>query len=99
MERYEEWDMTIPPIPPRSRLYRLESIGIGTPYVESLTSYITRLAEVHCVSLKALIMWEIFPLQGQDFTWAWGNNGKGQLGVDPIVVRTMPEQVVGPAAN
>lgn len=68
MERFEEWDVTIPPIPPRSHLFRLEPIGIGTPYVESLTSYVTRLAEAHCVSLKAMVMWEIFPSQGQDFT-------------------------------
>jgi TniQ len=61
MERYEEWDLSIPPIPPRSRLYRLEPIGIGTPYVESLTSYVTRLAETHCVTPKNLIMREIMP--------------------------------------
>ena len=50
MERYEEWDVSIPPIPPRSRLYRLEPIGIATPYVESLTSDITRLAGEHCLT-------------------------------------------------
>lgn len=42
-------------IPPRSHLYSLEPIGIGTPYVESLTSYITRLAQVHWVSVKVLL--------------------------------------------
>ena len=56
MESYEEWDMTIPAIPPRSRLYHLEPVGIGTPYVESLTSYITRLAMEHNVSSKYLIL-------------------------------------------
>ena len=35
---YELWDLTRPAIPPRSRLYHLEPVGIGTPYVESLTS-------------------------------------------------------------
>lgn len=54
MESYEEWDMNIPAIPPRSRLYRLEPVGIGTPYVESLTSYIARLAAEHCVTPKNL---------------------------------------------
>ena len=68
MESYQVWDVTIPSIPPRSRLYRLEPVGVGTPYVECLTSYIARLAEAHCVSLKALMMREIFPSQGQDFT-------------------------------
>jgi TniQ len=62
MERFEEWDMTIPPLPSRSRLYCLEPIGIGSPYTESLTSYIIRLAEEHHVSLKILVMQEILPL-------------------------------------
>ncbi len=61
METYEEWDVTIPPLPPRSRLYRLEPIGIGTPYVESLTSYIVRLAEEHHISLKLLVVQEVLP--------------------------------------
>ena len=65
METYEEWDVSIPSIPPRSRLYRLEPIGIGTPYVESLTSYVARLALAHCVTPKALIMKVILPLQGK----------------------------------
>lgn len=34
-------------LPSRSRLYRLAPIGLGTAYVESLTSYIIRLAEAH----------------------------------------------------
>jgi len=54
LERYEEWDVSIPPLPSRSRLYRLEPIGIGTPYVESLTGYIARLAETHCITPKSL---------------------------------------------
>ena len=41
----------IPAIPPRSKLYPLEPIGLGTPYVESLTGYISRLAEAHCISV------------------------------------------------
>ena len=42
-------------IPPRSRLYYLEPIGIGTPYIESLTSYVARLAKAHCLSPKLLL--------------------------------------------
>ncbi len=64
MDRYQEWDVTIPPLPPRSRLYRLEPIGRGTPYVESLTSYVARLAAEHHVMPKYLVMEEIIPLQG-----------------------------------
>jgi hypothetical protein len=65
IERYEEWDVIIPPLPSRSRLYRLEPIGIGTPYIESLTSYIARLAELHCVTTKNLVMKVLMPLQSQ----------------------------------
>ena len=42
----------------RSVLYDLEPIGIGTPYVESLTSYISRLAIVHCVPVGKLLTHE-----------------------------------------
>jgi len=65
VESYEEWDMTIPPLPSRSRLYCLEPAGIGTPYVESLTSYITRLAATHHISPTTLIKREILPLHDQ----------------------------------
>ncbi len=46
---YEEWSLTLPPIPAPSPLYALVPIGIGTALVESMTSYIARLAEAHCV--------------------------------------------------
>jgi alpha-tubulin suppressor-like RCC1 family protein len=31
--------------------------------------------------------------------WAWGQNISGQLGVQTIVIRTTPVQVVGPATQ
>ena len=43
------------------RLYSLQPIAIGTPRVESLTSYIMRLSESHTVSVRTLILQEIFP--------------------------------------
>jgi hypothetical protein len=48
-----------PTLPPRSRLYSLRPIGIGTPEVESLTGYIARLAEEHCVSVYTLVSTEL----------------------------------------
>lgn len=42
-------------IPPRSRLFSLEPIGIGTPACEGLTSYIIRLSAAHSVSPRRLI--------------------------------------------
>ncbi len=62
LEKYEEWDVTVPSIPPRSRLFHLEPIGIGTPYVESLTSYFIRLAEVHHVFPGMLMKKVVEPL-------------------------------------
>jgi hypothetical protein len=42
-------------MPIHSRLYHLEPIGIGTPFVESLTSYVVRLAEAHSVSPRIVV--------------------------------------------
>ena len=44
-----------------SRLFNIEPIGVGTPYVESLPSYIKRLAEAHSVFPGVLLKNEIFP--------------------------------------
>ena len=49
-------------IPQISRLYSLEPIGVGTPFTESISSYLTRLAQKHYVTPKKLIMGEIAPL-------------------------------------
>ncbi len=47
-------DLTPRPVPPRSKLYSLKPLGIGTPYVESLIGYAARLAEAHHVRLATL---------------------------------------------
>jgi hypothetical protein len=51
---YEAWNTETSDAPPRSRLYPLTPVGIGTLSVESLTSYTRRLAEAHCVSVDTL---------------------------------------------
>lgn len=56
---YENWSLTPPVRPQPSRLYSLEPVGIGTPFSESLTSYIARLAQAHHVSVAALYAFEI----------------------------------------
>lgn len=48
-------------IPSRSTLYNIEPIGLGTPYVESLTSYISRLAECHNLNLATLVCKTFIP--------------------------------------
>jgi TniQ len=56
---YDALDLSQPTIPPRSILYQLPPIGIGTPTVESLTSYLARLAVSHTVTVGALLEYEV----------------------------------------
>jgi hypothetical protein len=57
----EFWSLRSPTLPTRSRLYSLAPMGIGSAQVESVTSYMMRLAEAHAVTPGALIRMEIFP--------------------------------------
>ncbi len=66
-DTYEEWDLSPLQIPVRSALYALEPRGVGTPFVESLTSYLTRLAEAHGVFPGILVNKVIAP-QGQSIS-------------------------------
>lgn len=53
---------------PRSRLFGLGPIGIGTPECESLISYLVRLARAHCLAPRNLIrlefMWRYSKQEG-----------------------------------
>jgi TniQ len=55
------WEETIPAIPPRSQLYSLTPLNLGTSSVESLTSYACRLASEHHVRLGTLVQYIIAP--------------------------------------
>lgn len=57
----------VPELPPRSTLYCLQPIGIGSPSVESLTSFILRLTREHRVSLSSLLEQTIAPLSGKPY--------------------------------
>ena len=46
----------------RSVLYNLQPMGIGTPYIESLSSYLSRLSIVHNVTLSDLLKGTVAPL-------------------------------------
>ncbi len=48
-------------IPPRSRLFGLAPIGIGSSVSEGLISYLIRLAGEHCISPKLMISAELLP--------------------------------------
>ncbi len=58
----ECWNLKPLEISPRSRLFCLEPVAVGTPYTESLSSYLNRLAQEHCLTSQRLIMGEIAPL-------------------------------------
>lgn len=56
-----DWDESPVLVPPRSRLYRLEPVGVGTSMVECLSSYIHRLAEAHGLPTWVVVCREIAP--------------------------------------
>jgi hypothetical protein len=62
-----------------SRLYHLEPVGIGSSLVESLTSYITRLANAHSVQPHALVRDEIIPLLNRSYLYRDGRPVHGNL--------------------
>ncbi len=65
LDIYETGDLERPAIPLRSRLYSLRPVGLGTLAVESLTSYLMRLADAHCVTPIKLIEAEFVPVLGK----------------------------------
>lgn len=58
---YEQWQLALPLTPAPSVLYALVPVGVGTPVVECMTSYITRLAGAHCVFPGVLMRKVIAP--------------------------------------
>lgn len=60
---------------PRSILYDIGPIGLGTPYVESLTSYISRLAEYHCLSTGIFISKLLAPYLNKYYITAIASRG------------------------
>jgi hypothetical protein len=58
---YEPIETEMPFVPERSRLYNLEVMGMGTPLVEKLPSYIYRLAQAHRVPVSTLVQSEWLP--------------------------------------
>jgi hypothetical protein len=65
------------PVPTRSRFYHLEPGGIVTGEIESLTSYIARLAAAHSITVSALARWAIAPLA--NISAVSGSSGKHDL--------------------
>src|SRR6266567_53812 len=60
-EQFEEWTLDDhAPFPARSELYYLKPAGLGTSFIESLSSYIARLAGRHCLTTRSLIIQKFF---------------------------------------
>jgi len=56
---FSYWEESIPNILPRSQLYSLTPLNLGTCFVESLMSYVCRLASEHHVPLGTLVQYII----------------------------------------
>lgn len=87
--------ITPPIIRPRSRLYSLEPVGLRTPYVESLSGYVARLAENHSTTLYYLFSREVAPIINKPGTisrrvsfasFAKAINGLGVIAADMVSV-------------
>ena len=59
----------------RSVLYNLQPMGIGTPYIESLSSYLSRLSIVHNVTLSDLLKGTVAPLLKKQYIVQELNSG------------------------
>lgn len=84
---YEMWEVAVPSLPPRSRLYPLSPLGLGSPLGESLTSYIARLAEAHSVPTGVFVARELLPHYGRGYlpknrTVLWFTHAKTFNGVN-----------------
>jgi hypothetical protein len=77
IREYEQWELSSPVLPCPTRLYSLSPIGVGTPMAESLTGYIARLAEAHCVSAGLLYWKEIKALAGKGNIFTFRVAGDG----------------------
>lgn len=95
------WESTWPKLPPRTRLFNLEPVGLGTAYVESLTSYIVREAAEHQVPSWVIVARDIAPRMARktlaepsghsDLCGNLGPSLNGMCGTAAQVVRIMEE--------
>ena len=79
LEIYGSCDLEKPPIPDRSSLYHLEPVGVGTPHVESLTSFLMRLAQAHSLEINTLFAKKISNYFDQEYLQEERNKGLSTL--------------------
>ncbi len=58
---YDLWDLAMPHMSPRSILYPLGPVGVGTRKVECATTYLARLARAHRTHVGTLLTQVILP--------------------------------------
>jgi DNA-binding XRE family transcriptional regulator len=79
LEIYNSCDLNKPSIPLRSSLYHLEPVGVGTSYVESLTSFLMRLAQAHSLDVNTLFTKKISNYFDQVYLQEHCNKGLSTL--------------------
>lgn len=75
----ELWSPKPYQLPQRSRLNCLMPVAVGTPSVESLTSYITRLAQSHSITISTLMTRELAPILDKDYVQKGTKKGLSTL--------------------
>ncbi len=83
LSNFDRWDFAESALQP-SPLYALNPRGLGTPLVESLGSYVIRLAEAHVVSVWRLIIHVLSPprpcrISRSTLRYAYPANGLGKV--------------------
>lgn len=82
-------------VPSRSRLYSLAPLGLQTPFGESLTSYVNRLAWAYQVGPRVLVRYEIVPRLDFPYQIYLSDVGKMSIGRN----KTRSVNGAGVAAN
>ncbi|MFG0215290.1 TniQ family protein [Brevibacillus porteri] len=75
MELFDKCSLISEPYRLPSRLFSINPVGIGSHLSESLTSFIGRLANAHCVHVGILMAEEIAPIMGKDYLRKIVNRG------------------------
>jgi TniQ len=65
----ELWEENLHEPSPHSRLYHLEPIGVRSALVESLTSYVARLAAAHSIHPHMLVTKELLPVSNISYLY------------------------------
>jgi hypothetical protein len=87
-----------PALPKRSTLYPLVPVGLGTPLIESLTSYIARLAGAHSMATTDLLTLALEAAPNEDFRWTGWKPVTPSLAFTIVEDRSESLDDIGPEA-